>query len=258
MPAFSSAHGYYRKGLFKQRLLIAASLSLILPTAHAAHPLVTDDTGTQGRKNHQIEFNTDRMRFEGVDSRVGGFTYTYGLKERLDVYIDIPYNFTPPRGANDFVVGAKWRFWENEQLSLALKPEISLPTADENKGLGNGRANYALSTLATFEAAPWTFHANLGLAINRYALDEVAQSSRRLTWHTSIAAAYAVNDKWVIVADTGIERNQDKESPSHPAFILTGLIYSPYPQLDLDVGLRRGLGTDKGVRQWGGGMTFRF
>jgi hypothetical protein len=242
----------------KKQIIIAVLLNLAFQTVHAAHPLVTDDTGTQGQGNHQIEVNTDRMRFERVYSSAGGFTYTYGLRETLDVFIDMPYTFTAPRGVNDVVLGAKWRFWEHDQLSLALAPEILLPTGDEHEELGNGRTGYALATLATYEAAPWTFHANIGTAINRYSLSEMADSNHRITWHTSAAVAYAVNDRWQIVADAGIERNPDKESTRHPAFIITGFIYSPNPQLDLDLGIRAGLGAEKGARQWGAGLTFRF
>jgi hypothetical protein len=242
----------------KKGIVVAVLLNLAFQTAHAGHPLVTDDTGTQGQRNHQIEVNTDRLRFENIYSSVGSFAYTYGLRETLDVFIDMPYTFTAPRGANDVVLGAKWRFWGQNQVSLALKPEILLPTGDENEDLGNGRTGYTVATLATYEAAPWAFHANVGIAINRYLLSEVADSNHRITWHTSAAVAYAVNDRWQLVGETGIERNPDKESTRHPAFMLAGLIYSPSPQLDLDLGVKVGLGAERGARQLGAGLTFSF
>ena len=44
-------------------LLLAAAVATALPlAAQAAHPLVTDDTGTQGDGNWQLEVNTDHTR----------------------------------------------------------------------------------------------------------------------------------------------------------------------------------------------------
>ncbi|MDI6762198.1 MAG: transporter [Thermodesulfobacteriota bacterium] len=43
------------------------------------------------------------------------------------------------RGLSDFSFGLKWRFYEIEGFSFALKPGITLPTGNEKKGLGTGR-----------------------------------------------------------------------------------------------------------------------
>ncbi len=40
----------------------------------------------------------------------------------------------------------------------------------------------------------------------------------------------------VVAADTGVERNPDKASDTHPAYILGGLIYSLGENLDIDIG----------------------
>ena len=39
--------------------------------------------------------------------------------------------------------------FDKEGLSFDLKPGITLPTGDENKGLGNGRASYSLNLITT-------------------------------------------------------------------------------------------------------------
>lgn len=44
-----------------------------------------------------------------------------------------------------------------------------------------------------------------------------------------------------IVANIGMERNPVKSSNTHPAFILGGVIYSITENLDIDLGVKRGL-----------------
>lgn len=51
----------------------------------------------------------------------------------------------------------KWRFYEHETASLALKPGETLPTGDEARGLGAGKHNTSLFPIATPAPAPWEF-----------------------------------------------------------------------------------------------------
>lgn len=60
------------------------------------------------------------------------------------------------------------------------------------------------------------------------------------------------------VADIGMERNFNKESNRHPAFVLGGIIYSISGNLDIDFGVRGGLNkpeTDYSILL---GTAFRF
>jgi hypothetical protein len=73
-------------------LLISLAFSSL---SHAAHPLVTDDTGTQGKGDFQIELNYE---FDHEDS--GGVkedlhqiesVLSYGIMDSLDFMVGIPY-----------------------------------------------------------------------------------------------------------------------------------------------------------------------
>jgi cobalt/nickel transport protein len=44
-----------------------------------------------------------------------------------------------------------------------------------------------------------------------------------------------------LVANIGIERNTDRESNTHPAFILSGIIYTITEKIDIDLGIKGGL-----------------
>ena len=85
--------------------------------AYGAHPLVTDDTGTQNTGNQQVEFNLDRVRQTSARSTVGALTYTYGSRPDTDLFINLPATFQAPAGINDASLGAKWRFFENSKCA---------------------------------------------------------------------------------------------------------------------------------------------
>jgi hypothetical protein len=246
----------------KNNLLVAFVWCGLLPAVHAAHPLVTDDTGTQDKGNSQIEVNADWTRQNGATTRTGTFTYSYGVLDNVDAFINLPATFTSPAGLNDASIGLKWRWMEAGPASFGLKSELLLPTGKQDRGLGNGRSSLALMLISSYDAAPWAFHANVGMTFNRYALQADRDANRNTLWRASMATSYAFNQQWKLVADTGIARNTDRTGSDHPAYLLTGAIYSPTKDLDIDFGVRYGIGCDQcpnGLdRQFGTGLTWRF
>jgi hypothetical protein len=229
---------------------------------HGAHPLVSEDPDTQGDGGHQLEINTDWLRQQSAGRRIASLTYTYGASDTLDLYLSVPTTLGSPSGMNDVSAGVKWRFMDLDTYSFALKPELSLPTGDEMKSLGNGRASGTLTGVIAYDAKPWRLMANLGASINRYKLQSDRDANRSTTWRASASVWYAHGDRLMLVADTGIERDIDRKIESLPAFALVGAIYSPNPQLDLDAGIRFGLNcgqcSSQPRRQVGVGLTCRF
>lgn len=148
---------------------------------YAAHPLITDDTGTQGKGGFQLELTTERghehedgTTVDAVESRA---TLSYGFHDRADAIVSVPHlNVTTDDGVDRTTVNAcadvgfdiKWRFYESEggRLSFALKPGATFATGDEEVGLGTGRRNYSLFFIATFDTDPWTTHLHAGYMTN--------------------------------------------------------------------------------------------
>lgn len=255
------------------------SLSIVLFSAaasFAAHPLITDDTGTQGKGKFQIEVNSeftyDKETEEGVSIKeTGGKVATvlsYGVVDNVDIVVGLPYQWTKTKeneevisdenGISDISIEMKWRFFEKDGLSLAFKPGVTLPTGDEDKGLGNGRASYSIFFITTKEIEPWAFHLNLGYTYNEYKLDEDREANRKDIWHVSLASEVEVVKDLKVVANIGMERNPDKTSNARPAFILGGLIYSVTDNLDIDIGIKGGLNKPETDFTILAGMTVRF
>jgi hypothetical protein len=218
--------------------------------------MITDDTGTQGKGNMQFEFFAEygQNRERGITEKIfKGSTipvFSFGVSDTTDIVFGLPYisvrteeagTMRGVGGIGDASIDVKARFYDKEGLSLALKPGISLPTANEGKGLGNGKKSYGMFLITTKEAGLRAFHFNLGYARNEYEHQADEHSNRKYIWYISLASQIEVVKDVNFVADIGMSQNVDKSSKTDPAFALAGITYSVRKNLDLDFGIKRGL-----------------
>ena len=245
------------------RPLAAAALLTTSLGSHAAHPLITDDTGTQGTGHWQLEINTDHTRErdagETAWERGLGMALTYGVNENLDISIGLPWlhlkasDGTRERGVGDTTVLAKWRLYDNDTgWSLALRPEITLPSGSQSRGLGAGRSTAALTAISSLDMGPVTWLANAGVRYNNNRADE-----RTTLWAASTAVLYNVTPQWTLAADLGASRAADRSQRTE-RYGLLGAIYHANEDLDLDIGWRRSLGAGPHSHTLGAGLTLRW
>jgi hypothetical protein len=265
-------NGEQRK-MFKWLFLPVVVTLLTAGTTFAAHPLITDDTGTQGKGKAQLEFTGEY----GHDSEKGITTNTlvfptipvlsYGMNETVDFVLGVPFErmeikqaggTTTESGISDVSLQLKWRFYEKDGLSFAVRPGFTLPTGDEEKGLGNGKASYNAFFITTKDMAPWAFHFNIGYIRNEYKLQTNEDANRKDIWHVSLASQVEVTKNLKAVANIGMERNSDKSSNTDPAFLLGGVIYSFTESFDLDAGVKTGLNKPETDITYLFGVTKRF
>jgi hypothetical protein len=232
-----------------KRILVAIVFLLCASEAHAAHPLITDDTGTQGRGNYQLEFNAEYSRNdeEGTTEKgtEAGTTLSAGITDNVDLVVGVAHGWseveedgveTDESGISDMAVEAKWRFFEKGGFGLALKPGVTFPTGNEDKGFGSGKVTYGVMLIATKELEPWAFHMNFGYTRNENKVQE-----REDLWHASAAFEVGVAENLTAVANIGVESNADPSSSTEPAFVLGGLIYSLTENVAIDFGVKAGL-----------------
>ncbi len=259
----------------KTSSLLSAALAILFgltETCYAAHPLITDDAGTQGKRKAQLEFTGeyghDSENGVTTDSLVFPLTpvLSYGITDSTDIVLGIPFERIKTRktdgsktdsGVSDMSVQGKWRFYDKHGLSFALKPGITLPTGNENKGLGNGKLSYSAFFIVTKEIAPWAFYFNIGYFRNEYKLRTDQDANRKNIWHISLASQRDIVKGLKAVANIGIERNPDKTSSSAPAFLLGGLIYSITEDIDIDAGVKYGLTRPETDISYLAGLTWR-
>ncbi|HPL63441.1 MAG TPA: transporter [Syntrophales bacterium] len=259
------------------RRYVFVFLVLVLWTgkALAFHPLVTDDTGTQGKGRFQFELN-GQISLDKQKSDDGGSVstvktreselkaaLTYGVSDRHDVTVGLPYQWKKTDiddaesarfdGFSDICMEWKWRFYESGGLSFAVKPGLTLPTGDKDKDLGAGRVTGSLFLIATKEADPVIFHVNAG-----YKRNENKLSQREDILHASVAGEYRIAKPLRLVADVGAETNSDPGSRTWPAYILGGFIYGVSENFDLDAGVKAGLNDAEKDVSFLAGITIRF
>ena len=240
-----------------------AGLAASLP-AQAAHPLITDDTGTQGTGHWQCELNTDQTRVRDEDgtsthTQAVNATLTRGITDTLDLAMNLPYQHLRTdgddavSGVGDITAQAKWRFHEAGNWSFALKPAVTLPSGNASKGLGTGRSTQALSLIGQYQNGPWTWLTNAGAT--HY---DNNQGLRTGLWSASTAVLYAPSERWSLAADVGASRNPDATGPSTLSYALAGAIYHWGKNVDLDVGYRQSLQSGPIERTLGAGVTMRW
>lgn len=221
--------------------LIIATVLLALGCGRAAafHPLISEDTGFLGKDVRQIEATlAHTVSREGADvyATDAAAELSYGLFEKVDVLVTVPWHGWGSHGISesglgDVLVETKFPVRGFAGWDLALKPGFSLPAGDEAKSLGAGEGGVWLYGIAGRTEGDWQYYLNAGYLYNRNSLEE-----RTNILKGSAAAAYSFLPKWMVSADLAMETNAEKDSVSHPVSAVFGLVWSPYPTLDLDIG----------------------
>lgn len=228
----------------RNALILAAMIGSLGGEALALHPLVGEDTGFLGKDGRQIEAALEHSVSRGgadVYSTGASAELSYGLLKELDVLITVPWQGWSSEGISesglgDVSVEVKFPVAREAGWTLALKPGFSLPAGNEAKSLGAGKGGVWLYGIAGRASGPWQFYLNSGYLLNRNSLDE-----EKNIFKASAAAAYEVAPKVLAAAELAAETNTDKGALSHPVSSVFGLVWSPYPTLDLDAGVRFGL-----------------
>jgi hypothetical protein len=176
--------GQKEGSMWFKNISVLLALLLMPVWSWAAHPLITDDADTQGKGKSQVEINGqydfDEQTISGLNVKSRGgqavSILSYGLIDNTDIVIGIPYvsetqkndglKVNDQQGFSDLTVELKWRFYEKDGLNLALKPSISIPTGNDEKGLGAGKTGYAAFFILSKELEPWAGHVNLGYIRN--------------------------------------------------------------------------------------------
>jgi len=250
----------------------------------AAHPFITDDTGTQGKGDWQLELQYDYGRNDATADAGAGpvrqvskatvFTtvLTYGLLKNLDWAVGLNYlnqrvtengvGTENSSGMADSTIDLKWRFYDADGLSFAVKPAVLLATGDENKGLGSGKTSWGVNFITTYEVKPWSFSGNVAYSHLRYQQSQDDAVNRSDLWRVSGGVSYSVREDLRLVGEAGVRTNPAKNDAflqgSTGRFAMAGLIYSPTDKIDLDIGYRRGL--NDAETRWTilAGATFRW
>ena len=142
--------------------------------AQAMHPLITEHTGTQGTGRYQLEVFGEEREERGTrrDIEVWTGVLSYGIAEKADLQLGLPLFRDGPDGVGDASLDLKWRFFERDAWSLALKPGITVPTGDERDGRGTGKVTWGSLLVLSYAPGAIAAHAHAGFRRNENKLGQ--------------------------------------------------------------------------------------
>ncbi len=253
-------------------VLLAVAMAGASASALALQPLITDDTGTQGLGGNQLEvsYSRDRTRVDGDTEQVytAPVVYTYGLTDSVDIFASVAWSRIRVTGDDasglvNTVVGAKWRFFENEEsgTSLAIKPELAIPVSSsrERDGLGTGKTSGGLTFILSQDAPFGSVHFNAGVGRDRFRDSD--ENPRTDYKRFSLAPVWDVSEQWKLALDVGTESARADGHTVRSKFAEIGAIYSPDKDVDLALGFVRTSDNESPkstTHTLTGGVTWRF
>lgn len=243
-------------------VVVAALVVLLSAPAQAAHPMLTEDPGTQGKGNAELELG---FAADQGDPSFGGrgtlFSpqLAYGLAERVDVLVQgfwqtqTPLDAPTVRGINNTVVDLKWRFFDDGgPTTFAVRGGVDLPTGDDTKGLGGGKVGAHVIAVAGWSNDGISIYGNAGYARVRQpgVRPEIGFFSVAVTGPEAAALRTFI--------EVATYTNTDPAVSRWPAVARTGLMYTVNPSLDLDAGVQTRLNRVATRVAWLAGATFRW
>lgn len=233
-----------KEKLFKSVLILILCLMLFPSIVFAARPLSTGDAGTVGRMHFEIESG-----FEYADATDNEFTWatalTYGLLEKLDIAIEIPYryinNCDDEDGLGDITFSSKYHFLEESESlpAMAISFKLKTKTGNDDKNLGTGEMDYSATAILTKElnniiGHKIIAHLNLGYTYTDKSHDDI--------FSYGVALEYPFNNRLNLVGElTGETANFEGDFDDNPLAVLMGFNYAFSELLRFDFGMGVGI-----------------
>jgi len=219
-------------------LLLVGAISALAP-AHAAHPMLTEDTGTQGAGRFELELGAEWAR----DGEVRAFQFapqlSWGALDNVDLIFRPTWSWLRgvdgaggghEQGIGDTTFDVKWRFVAVDALSFGVRAGVDAPTGAVAKSLGAGKPSAHAQLIATLDAAPFTFDANANYTRNPL------PDERRDLYGYALAVVWSASPRARLTAECGAATNPLAGHSTWPAVARVGAIATVTPWLDVDVG----------------------
>lgn len=248
----------------KKMLLPLVAVCCLTPAAVFAaqqHPLLTDMAQTVEERKLEAETALEYSSNDENGDTKTVFkleeTITAGIVPKVDAFIKVPFSRvkagTTESGFNDLTLGAKWNFMNVDKTALSVKPYLTLPVGDENKGLGAGKVGYGASLIASMEIDKRiAFDANVLLDHQ-----EIKNANSVNTFGGSVAGKFQATKELKALAEVAVSK-ADTDGAKAQAVLTVGAIYEVAEDIDVDLGARLGLTKEAEDYVVLTGVTFKF
>jgi hypothetical protein len=211
--------------------------------AFAGHPFGTEDAGTQGKGNVEVEFNLERQRAsDGSRTTTLGNGITMGLAPKVDLALGYAYDFTKAedgtksRGMGPFEATLKTVAIEGKGRipTVGVKAGLSLPTAEGEQ------AALLATAIAEWPLDPLTIFANVGADVGTH----LAGNDERSTLvRASLAGNWEIRKGWYLLSELLWEKRTAPSGRSASEGLI-GAKKEITDTLCVDAGIRWGLTGD--------------
>jgi hypothetical protein len=240
---------------------LAGLLAFVLAQGtHAAHPLQTEDTATQGTGTVELE---NALAWGRHGPRTD-FSYqpqvSVGVTPAIDLIVQPSWLSTrtqgerPVRGFGDTNLDAKWRFADTHPWSLAVRSGFMLATNEQGLGIPDGRVGLHAMLAASWASDQLALHTSAGVA--RVPSDDPAE--RTTAAYLSSALVWRPVSRWALLAEAGVDSSPQRGSRTWPATMLIGAARNVRPGFDLDIGYRVSFDRGPNERTVLAGVTWHF
>ena len=233
-----------RKSLTYTIVFLLAIPFLIPLKSYAYRPFITEDAGVAGKGVTQFEGSWDYLNWDNDDKEnVLLFVPIYGITEKIELSLEIPYFFhdyeeeNDETGIGDINIVSKFLLVEEKEgfPAFALKGVIKTNSGDEERGLGSGDWDYSIVAAASKTFGNLMVHAILG-----YTFVGDNDENIRDIYLYGIAFDCSLTRRFHICSEISGNRHPDREEDRHPISGLVGLIYVLSDKAILDSGVRYG------------------
>jgi hypothetical protein len=178
-----------------------------------------------------------RAKDEGSRTTEGAAALSYGITQKTDLQVELPY--VRHGGTGDPSLALKWRFYDGGQVSMIIKPVVS-------------EEFWGSALAASFAPGDFELIGHVGYLRNR--IDDERES----LWHASIALLWSLGASTKLVVDLGRDTNPDPSSRTSIRERVIGLTYALTADVDLGLGIKKGLSDPSDERAWLFGAKFRW
>ena len=190
----------FKGNIMKKIILFIALWWMPVSAVLAGPPFRTDDPVPVDYRHSEVYLFSAGTRESGGTSGVGpAVEYNYGFWPDMMVHLIVPMAFDDPEegdshfGYGDTELGLKYRFVDETDVfpMIGVFPLVEIPTGDEDKGLGNGEAQWFLPVWLQKDFGQWTTYGGGGYWIN-------PGSGNKDYWFSGILLQYAFSDSFYL------------------------------------------------------------
>jgi hypothetical protein len=237
-------------------LMVVLTITCFSGFAFATQPLITDTAVTEGKGNVKFEVGgnytyNDNNNTETKVWAVPG-TLSIGMLNNVDFIVeDTYYNIDLDKGETisemgDVSLKLKVQIINSDGWMVALRPEVTLPSGDAEKGTGNDDETFGSTLLVTKQIGAILTTANIGYH-TRDNINFSNDGNNDGVFMASLAGEIAIVENWKAVGEIGVWDNY--------GYGTGGVVWSIAKYADFSIAARTGPNVDvTGLT----GLTFRF